>query len=287
MRRYFLFGVAALLAGALVILPAVAGSQTSPQIEAVNGTGIYSEQVHHWSPSQAGVGEGASVTISNPTAVAHGVHWVGGPATPVCGAGVPVGTNESAAGTEWSGTCTFSAAGTYTFYCTVHGPEMTGVITVAANGAVTPVPISTQPSSGGGTTTSGRSGSGGPGSANSLGSPLAGSAASAVRLGSSQHGRSVHGSVRVSAAGAKGRLEVDLLVKSAVLASATHSARVPVGKIVRASVAAGTVPFSVPLSQKARSALKRKGRLAVTVRLVLKPTTGAAVTVTRGVLMRP
>ena len=93
----------------------------------------------------------------------------------------------------------------------------------------------------------------------------------------------MHGSVRVSAAGAEGRLEVDLLAKNSALASA----RVRVGKLVRPSLIAGTVPFSVPLSQKARNALKRNGRLAVTVRLVLKTTSGALVTVTRGVVMRP
>jgi plastocyanin len=287
MRRRFLFGVTALLAAALVILPAVAGSEAGPRIEAVNSSGPYSEQIHSWNPAHASVGEGASVTFANPTAIPHGVRWFSVPATPSCSAGVPVGTNETAAGKEWSGTCTFAAAGTYTFYCTVHGSAMTGVITVAANGSVTPVPPSTQPAPGEATTTSGTPGAGEPGAGGASGSPLAGSAASAVKLASSQHGKSVRGSVRVSAAGAHGRLEIDLLARNAALASASRSSRVGVGRLVRSSLLAGTMPFSVALSAKAKGALKRKGHLALTVKLVLKPTAGAAVTVTRSVVMRP
>ncbi len=286
MRKRFLLGVAVLLVGALVILPAVAGSETSPQIEAVNSTGVYNEQLHHWSPSHASVGEGASVTIANPTTVPHGVRWFSGPATPSCSAGVPVGTDETASGKEWSGTCTFATAGTYTFYCTVHGPAMTGVVTVAANGAVTPGAPSTPPASGGAGTT-GTPGAGDSGAANAPGSPLDGGAVHAIKLASLQHGKAVHGSIRVSTAGAHGRLEVDLLARSAALRSAARSARVGIGRLVRFPLTAGKVPFSVALSAKAKGALKRRGHLAVTVKLVLKPAAGAAVTVTRSVLMRP
>jgi plastocyanin len=102
--------------------------ETTPTIEAVN-VGLYS---HYWLPSEVSVTEGHAVTISNPTAVPHGVEWRS-TIKPSCEEGpgkVPVGTSPSASGTKWSGQCTFTQPGSYVFYCTVHGPEMTGVVTV-------------------------------------------------------------------------------------------------------------------------------------------------------------
>lgn len=283
-----MFPLAALLGAAVVVLPAVAGSETSPTIKAENyGGGIYGE-THAWSPAQATIAPGGAVMLSNPTAVSHGVHWVYGPATPSCTGGVPV---EAASGKEWSGTCTFTTAGVYTFYCTVHGAEMTGTISVGSTGTTT-ITTTTQPAATGpGPSTSAPSTPSDSGSAGALGSPLVGSAAKAIKLASSQHGKAVRGSVMVSAAGAGGRLEIDLLAKSASLASAGHSAAhttlVRVGRVVRSSLSAGAVSFSVPLGSRAKSRLKRKGRLALTVRLVLKPLSGAAVTAVRGVVVHP
>jgi plastocyanin len=125
MRRRFL--LAALLGGIVMLLPAVASSETSTTIEAVN-VGIYT---HYWSPSQVTVATGGEVPISNPTTVNHGVEWVSGPigSPPSC-PGIPVGTTEAASGKEWKGTCTFAKAGTYVFYCTVHHAAMSATITV-------------------------------------------------------------------------------------------------------------------------------------------------------------
>jgi plastocyanin len=282
LRRRLLLLVTALLGAAVVVLPAVAGSETSPTIVAVNTLGLYEEQHHSWSPATATVSTGGVVTLSNPTEVKHGVRWVGGPATPTCSSGVPVGTTEAASGTKWSGTCTFAQPGTYTFYCTVHGPEMTGTITVDPDGTTTttmtmPPPTTTAPT----TATPGQ-----PGSETTSGSPLAGSAAQAVKLASSQHGSSVHGSVKVSQAGAGGRLEVALLGRSASLAKVKHPSEVRVGRLVRSSLTAGVVAFTVPLTAKARAALRRHRRLVLTVRIVLTPVHGASVTVTRSVVER-
>jgi plastocyanin len=287
LRRRLLFGLVALLGAAVVVLPAVAASETTPTITAINSTGYYGEQHHAWSPAQATVTAGGVVTLSNPTAVPHGVEWrPGSPATPSCTSGVPVGTSEAASATNWSGTCTFARPGTYTFYCTVHHAEMTGTITVSANGTTT-----TESSSpGGGSTTipmmPGEYGSGAtPGSAGSTGSPLAGSAAEAVKLAARQHGRSVSGSVKVSQTGAGARLQVDLLAKSSSLAKAGHPALVRVGRLVRASVSAGKVSFAVAIDAKARHALRTHRRLALTVKVVLTPAHGAAVTIMRGVVL--
>jgi plastocyanin len=122
---------------ALAVLAALtaplASSTAEPTIEAVN-----SGYTHYWLPSSVSVGSGGAVTISNPTGVFHGVEWRSG-TKPSCSAGVPVGSTPAASGANWTGKCTFSQAGTYTFYCTVHGPEMTGTVTVTNPGAPTVV----------------------------------------------------------------------------------------------------------------------------------------------------
>jgi plastocyanin len=291
LRRRFTFGLAALLGAAVVVLPAVAGSETSPTIAAVNSTGYYGEQHHAWSPPQVTVSAGGVVTLSNPTMVPHGVEWrPGAPATPSCTAGVPVGSGEAVSGTSWSGTCTFAKPGTYTFYCTVHHSEMTGTITVNANGTTTTTTTNTtQPSPPGGgssTTPTGEYGSGAmPGSGGSVGSPLAGSASKALRLSASQRGKAVSGSLKLSQAGAGARLEVDLLAKSASLAKAGHPAQVRVGRLQRSSLQPGKVSFTVALDARAKRALGTHRRLALTVKIVLVPKHGSAVTVTRGVVL--
>ena len=86
LRRRFAFGVVAALGAATAVLPALAGSETIPAVEAVNvGGGIYGEE-HHWSPAQVAVAVGGTVSLSNPTEVKHGVYWVGGPSKPSCSA---------------------------------------------------------------------------------------------------------------------------------------------------------------------------------------------------------
>jgi plastocyanin len=291
LRRRLLFPLAGVLGAAVVVLPAVAGSETNPTITAVNSGGGYYGEQHAWSPARATVSAGGVVTLSNPTTVAHGVEWrPGAPAMPSCTGGIPVGATPAASGANWSGTCTFAKPGTYTFYCTVHGPEMTGTITVNANGTTTTTTTTQPPSPGGGSTTtpttSSEYGSGTtPGSSGSSGSPLAGSASQAVKLAASQHGKSVSGSLKVSHAGAGARLEVDLLAKSGSLATAGHSAQVRVGRLVRSPLRAGKVSFTVPLSAKAKRALGRHRRLALTVKIRLTPTRGSAVTITRSVVL--
>lgn len=138
-RRYL--ALAVLVGTGAAILPAAAGSETSPTIKAENfGSGYGYGETHAWSPSQVTVATGGTVTLSNPTMVNHGVEWKSPPATPGCeeGAGkVPVGTSEAASGKEWSGKCKFTQPGTYTFWCTVHHAAMSGTITVKDPGTPT------------------------------------------------------------------------------------------------------------------------------------------------------
>lgn len=267
-RRYV--PLVALLGVATAVLPAIASSETSPAVEAVNeGGGIYGEH-HHWSPSQVTAMAGGVVTFSNPGTVPHGVEWVGGPEKPACSSGVPVGTTETASGGKWSGTCTFAQAGTYTFYCTVHHAEMTGTITVNANGTTTTT--TTTPTTTTTTTTTTPEPTGG--------SPLLGSPS----LRTSQRGGVVKGSLVVSKAGAGDRLEIDAFASSASLAKAKHSTRVRVGRFVRGSVSAGRVSFVVVLNARARNALKRHHRLALTVTITLTPFYGEPTTLARSVV---
>ena len=260
----------ALGAGALM-LPAMAWSAETTPVEAVNEGGYYGQH-HRWSPAQETVIAGSAVTFRNSSEVPHGVEWYIPPATPSCEEGpgkVPVGTSPAASGTKWSGACTFSQAGSYTFYCTVHGPEMTGTITVNAESPTPTTTTAPATTSAPGTTTPG------PSSSLLIGGPS---------LRSSQRGPTVRGSLEVSQAGAGGRLEVDLFADRASLATTRHSTRVRVGRLVHNSVSAGKVPFAVGLTPRARKALKRHHRLALTVKITLTPLHGTPLNLTRVVI---
>ncbi|HWY17315.1 MAG TPA: fibronectin type III domain-containing protein [Solirubrobacteraceae bacterium] len=108
-----------------------------------------------------------------------------------------------------------------------------------------------------------------------------------LKVTAPRHGSSVRGSVEVSKSAAGERLEVDLLANSASLAKVRHkrSASTVVGRLVRASVPAGKVFFSISLNARAKSALRRHHKLALTVQIVLTPVVGAAASVTRSVVL--
>jgi plastocyanin len=278
--------VAAVLGAALVVMPALASSEGGP-IEA-GGSPPYYE----WSPMSVSVSSGGQVTIKNPSgSVEHGVKWNVVPAAPSC-TGVPgASSGQPNSAKNWSGTCTFAKPGEYTFYCTVHGPYMSGKVTVKPNGETTVTPTSTSapttpPPPGGGITPyeTGTPNAGSSGSALAL---LAGSASKAVKVAASQRGHAVHGSVAIAPAGEGARLEVDLLARSSVLTTAARRGLVRIGRLVLAHVHAGSVSFSVPLSRTARKALARRRHLAVTVRLTLQSASAKPVTLTRTVLLRP
>jgi plastocyanin len=111
-----------MLAGA-----AAAGSET-PTIEARSSIA--------WKPPSVTINPGGEVKIVNLNMGTHGVEWKTGPATPSCTSGVPVGNTPAASGSNWSGSCTFAKAGTYEFWCTVHGSAMKAVVTVTSAGPV-------------------------------------------------------------------------------------------------------------------------------------------------------
>ena len=268
-KRHLL--LAAALGAAVAIVPAIASSESGPTISGLESI--------MWSPAQVTVASGGTVSFKNSSgSVPHGVVWeTGNPETPAC-SGVPIDEGQ----TNWKGSCTFAKAGVYRYYCSVHGMAMSGTIEVSAPGTP-PTPTPTTPT---GTTTTpppAPTGEAPPGAGTA--SPLAGSPSKAIRLAGAQHGESVRGSIQLSPAGAGARLEVKLLANSTAPAKRSRSKQVRVGSLVRASLQPGSNSFSAPLSQRGRAALHRRGHLLLTVRITLTPAHGAAVSVTRVIVM--
>lgn len=122
------------IAGALLSLGVVSGFAADKSVETAGTLGTY-----HWQPSAAEINRNGTVEFKNAEAIPHGLVFEAPPTAPSC-TGIPsVGT------ANWSGTCTFAQAGTYSFYCPVHPTEMRGTITVS--GPVAPT-VTTEPATG-------------------------------------------------------------------------------------------------------------------------------------------
>src|SRR5690348_6094645 len=95
------------LGGVLLSFNVVSGFAADKTIEAAGSIGAYK-----WEPSTATIGTNGTVEFKNSqTNGLHGVVFTSPPATPNCTGNVPsVGTDG-----PWSGTCTFTQAGTYQF----------------------------------------------------------------------------------------------------------------------------------------------------------------------------
>jgi hypothetical protein len=139
---------------------------------------------------------------------------------------------------------------------------------------------STQPSGGGASTGTT------PGSTEMPAPPGGSHPLATLALASAQHGDTVHGTVQIPAADGGARLEIELLAQGASLAKVKRGGSSRVGRLVRSSAPAGTVSFKVPLDAAAKSVLHRHHKLALTVKIVLTPKHGAAVTITRSVVVR-
>lgn len=279
----------AVFGAALGVLPALATSAGSTPV--VNGL-----ETKHWSPSEVTIGTGGSVIFKNAsTTLEHSLKFLSGPAKPVC-TGVP----ESGR-TNWEGSCSFAAAGTYMFFCTVH-PGMTGTVVVTPAGTTTttgttgtttsttttttgttPTPTDkhggTGPSTTPGSQQSGGNRQGGSGSPGSPGGGgLSGGArlslaGAAVAVAAVQHGKGVHGTVLVPSGGS--RLVVQLLAAAGQIS--TPGSSTPVGSLTRSHLHAGRVSFAVAISSRAQRVLHRHGRLKLLVRITLSaPGAGSA-----------
>ena len=289
-----LFALAALIGAAVAVLPALAAAPSEAKLEVNENCEVNAWPCWTTEGSAAKAKPTKSVTIASGgtvTFVDHGkeanIAWTG--TAPKCEPAVPVAPEPPKTG--WEGKCTFQNPGTYKFVSSTlfnvpgvaNYTEYEVVVESAATGT-TPT-TTTSPGGGGGTTTSPTSPAEGSGPGAALFSPLVGSASEAVKLARTQHGSSVRGSLEVSQAGSGGRLEVGLFAAGASLAKAGPHAQVRVGRLVRSSLQAGNVSFSVSLGAKGKAALHRHRRLTLTVRITLTPQHGAAVTVTRVVVV--
>jgi hypothetical protein len=145
---------------------------------------------------------------------------------------------------------------------------------------------STQPSGGGASTVAAASTATTPGSMETPPLPVGSHPLAILALANAQHGDAVHGMVQIPAADGGARLEVELLAQGASLAKVRRAGSSRVGRLVRSSAPAGTVSFTVSLNAAAKSALRRHHKLALTVEIVLTPKHGAAMTLTRSVVLR-
>jgi hypothetical protein len=283
--RTLLLLILAALAGATVaVLPALAAGSSEVKLE-VNENCVQSD----W-PCWATPGSGTNPTPASKVTIAAGgevkfadnataaaVVWQG--SAPAC-SGVP-----TTAMTKWEGTCKFEQPGTYKFesatlfneggsldytkYEIVVEGAPTGTTPTTTTTTTAPTTTMTAPTTP---------------SEPSRGSPLEGGSR-ALKLAASQHGSTVHGSIKVAQTGTGGRLEVGLFAAGASLAKPEHPVRVRVGRLVRSPLQAGSVSFAVPLSANGKAALRRHRRLALTVKITLTPQHGTAVTITRGVVV--
>jgi hypothetical protein len=289
--RRVLFPLFALLGAAVVVLPALAASSEA-KIEVNENCVAANWQC--WTapgpnpkPAVVTIAPGGVVTFADKTGFAASITWKG--AAPTCSAAVPV--SPAPAATGWEGTCKFETPGTYeledpSMYYPKATVEVSAPVTTTSGTTTDSTPSGTSGSS----TTPSDSGSptqGGPSAAGTpLGSLLAGSESSAVKLGASQHGRSVSGSIELSQASVGGRLEIELLARGASLAGLGHSAQIRVGRLVRSLSRAGIARFTVALDARARRALRAHGKLALNVKIVLTGAHSSSLTITRGVLAR-
>ena len=105
-----------------------------------------------------------------------------------------------------------------------------------------------------------------------------------LRVGANQRGAAIRGSVKVTSAGS--RLLARALARRKALFGGRSTPQVEVGRLSRTPVGAGRVIFNVRLTPAARRALRRNGRLAISLRLTVTPPSGATYTATRAVILR-
>jgi hypothetical protein len=286
-----LFALAGLAGTAVAVLPALAAAPSEVKLEVAQNCNISGWPC--WNPKgspegNVGFNEVAPFTIAQGGTISFedkdsqaptDVAWKGA-TRPSCTGVVEAPPTK----TGWSGTCTFATAGEYEFESeglfndgTSNYTKYKVIVEGASTGtapttSTTTTPTTTTPTT---PTTPGEPGSG---------SPLE-RGSRALELAGNQHGSAVRGSIKVSQAGAGGRLEVGLFAAGALVAKAGHSKQVRVGRLLRSLLQAGSVSFSVPLTAKGKTALRRHRHLALTVKTTLTPVHGAAVTITRTVIL--
>jgi hypothetical protein len=290
LRTLLLLALAALVGSAVAVLPALAAAPSEAKLE-VNENCVESNWPCWAAPGSGSPPQPASkVTIlaggellftDNATTKAN-IAWVGN--APACSPSVPVSPTPPQA--PWEGKCKFEQPGTYKFESSTlfnGGPSLNytkyEIVVEAGVTGTTPTTTTTTPTPMTTTTTS----------PTTPGEPSRGSSledgSGVLEIPRSQRGPTVHGSIEVSQADTGGRLEVALFSAGAASAKVNHRTQVRVGRLVRSSLAAGGVSFSVPLSTTGKAALRRHRHLALTLKIALTPLHGAVVRLTRVVVL--
>jgi hypothetical protein len=323
-RTLLLFALAGLLGAAVAVLPALAAAPSEAKLE-VNENCVEADWPCWAAPgsgspaSMVKIAAGGEVMFSDNTKTAANIAWTG--TAPTCSSSVPV--SPASPTTDWEGECKFEHPGTYRFESSTlfkdayenyreyeivvesasTGTTSTSTTTTTTTTTTTPTTTTTTPTtttttpttttptattstqpSGGGAPTGAASTATTPVSIETPPPPGGGSPLATLALANAQHGDAVHGTVQIPAGGA--RLEVELLAQGASLAKVKRGGSSRVGQLVRPSAPAGKVAFSVSLDTAAKRALRRHHKLALTVKIVLTPKHGAAMTLTRSVVVR-
>jgi plastocyanin len=300
----------ALLVVALAAAGAVTASMahgddppTTASFKTVDGVDVFQRIQGSGSSTSADIVTGGTVTFTNSSVETHNVDF-GGPGQ------IGVSCQQTAGGTSsaltfpslptagsWAGMCTFTRAGTYSFICD-HHVGMTGTVVVhdpagppAATTAPTPTattPVETLPA-GGSTTTPTTTA---PPSATNMqtpsaeATPVANATALSVRVKLVQRGSSVRGTIGGARSSARVRIALTAQ-RGAIGLTGRAAAAVGVGSIGALTTQNGTLAFVVKLDSRARAALAKRGRLAVTLLVTAPPVTGAATRRTFTIVLRP
>ena len=274
----YLLALAAGTGAALAV--AGAASVTAAPTASLRLVDFAVENVADPDSNSATIDAGGTVTFSYPDGGSfHNVDFQTDPTTctqtagQVLGAVPPLPT--SPLGEGWAGVCRFDNVGTYAFVCQAH-PNIVGeVIVVPAGGTTgttgttttstdtTPTDTTTTD-----TTTTDRTPPPPP----------------RLNIDKRQQGTVLRGTVTTPAG--PSRIAVSAFVSNRVLASAKRAKSVRVGSQTKRSTGTGRTSFAVKLNRAARRALKRRGRLAVTLKVVVTPAGGRAVTRTTAVALR-
>jgi plastocyanin len=259
MGRFVAVATAGLLGAAVAVGPGLAGAQapgasvTAADYSFSGGDGT--------TPAALTVGAGATVTFSYPAGSSrHDVHFSGAAPDACTGSSGQVGGAPTPAGPGWSATCSFTAPGTYAFFCDVH-PGMTGTIAVAAATTapqMTPPPDSTASTPSTPSAPSAPTAPSAPSAPSPAGAPHATPqtqshpvAAGHLLASAVQHGTRVRATITLSRSGSS--LTARLLGPASA------------GQLSRHGVKAGALHFSVALTGSARRTLKAKHQLRLTL----------------------
>jgi plastocyanin len=280
-----------LLRTSRLLLIAIAGALLAVWVGAADAdapppsTASFTAQDYSWTANgtaahSATIAMGGTVSFAYPSGGStHNAHFE--PSVPTSCAGLPA--DPAAPG--WSGTCTFDTAGTYAFHCQLH-TDMVGTVVVVDPNAPPPTttttpptttttPTTTHPSTTPTTTRTTTSTSTQPGTPGTVpttptgsnpygggdtGTPTTPGSSSArppaLTVARSQHGTLVRGTLKLTR---RGDVTVTLTIRQS-------GRTVTVGHVVVHGARAGKRTFSVKLNAAGRRALKRHGRLTVSVR---------------------